>query len=55
MVLLFGPLDQISFVLSETHVTIFRLLCRMMYCCRLLFFCDQRYKTEREKIHLQQT
>jgi len=37
MVLLFGPLNQISFVHSETHVTIFSLLCRMMHCRRLCF------------------
>jgi hypothetical protein len=55
MFLLFGPLNQISFVHSETHVTIFSLLCRMTHCRRLCFFCDQRYTTEREKTHLQQS
>jgi hypothetical protein len=55
MVLLFDPLNQISFVPSDTLVTILSLLCCIIHCCRLCFFCDQRYTTERENIHLQQS
>jgi hypothetical protein len=52
MIVLFGPLNRISFVHSEIRIQFNKPHDALS---SALCFCDQRRTTEREKIHLQQS